>query len=241
MALKTDIAQMATKDDLVTLQSNLQKQTKGLIAEAVGPLKTDITELRQRMDIQEKKQKAAPSASSGSSSYIPADIKIILDSLDPAHKRIVFSGFPLDMACKERTTHIEKFLAKFPSVPKYISVGVIPKGPKNNRSATKMSFVEFCSSDDAYSALKVLKSEKLEFGSVSITIKGALTKVNGTRNYSLGAAERMIRATPDVKADGIKIDWKTRKIEYGGEEVFCQQQNELKGTFMGAFSHLVLP
>ena len=186
--LTSMMGQMALKSDLTSLRQEITQDTRASIAEAVVPIKSEIAELRERILVLEK-QKTVPSASSGSS-YIPADIKIILDSLDPAHKRIVFSGFPLDMACKERTKHIEKFLVKYPSLPKYISVGVIPKGPKNNRTATKMSFVEFSSSDDAYSALKLLKSEKLEFGSASITIKGALTKVNGTRNYSLGAAEK---------------------------------------------------
>ena len=141
----------------------------------------------------------------------------------------------------EREKSITDFFHGHQAVPKFNSIGIIWKGPKNNRTSTNMCFVEFFTPDDAAAALKELKNKKLEFGSTSILIKGALTKVNGSRNWSLRAAEKVLQGVPDIKKDGLKIDWKTRNVEYGGAIAFDQQPNDLKGSFVEPFTHLILP
>ena len=120
-------------------------------------------------------------------------------------------------------------------------MGTIFKGPKNNRQPSKMSFVEYFASDDSSTALKKLKNDKIEVGPTSITIKGALAKTNGARNWALRAAEKILQEVPDIKIDDVKLVWPKREIEYGGTVVFKQEKNDLKGTFLEKFVHLTLP
>jgi hypothetical protein len=104
-ATKADVAKMVSKEDLKSLQSSLLKETKGLVADAVQPLKTDIIELRARMDAQEKRPAQTQLASSSTMS--PA-VKQLIDGLDPAHRRISLSGFPEKVPASERFEHIDK-------------------------------------------------------------------------------------------------------------------------------------
>ena len=195
MATKTDLEKMeksmASKSDLQSMEASIVKNTKIHISEAVDPLKSEICDLRARVGKIEDQGVSSPAAQT---STITPEIKTMLANLDPAHKRIAFSGFPTSMAQDERTKLIEKFLVGFQNLPKIQNIGLILKGPRNNRQATNISYVEFYSTDDVSEVLVITKGSSFKVGNESITPKRALTKINGSRNWALREAEKMIKA-----------------------------------------------
>ena len=228
---------MVSKEDLANMHSALVKQTKGLICDAVSPLKSDINDLCARMDRQEKTSaQVQPSSSSMS-----PDVKQLIDGLDPAHRRISMSGFPEKMPASERANHIDKFVKSIDGFPFVVTTGTIFKGPKNNRKPTKCSFVEFSTTDSVRDALSLVKNKSFQVGDASITIKNALSKINGVRNYSLREAERMAKEHVSIGKDTITIDWKAREVKKGLVAIFVQLREKTKGTFQGDFSTLSLP
>ena len=82
------------------------------------------------------------------------------------------------------------------------------KGPKNNRQATKVSYVEYFSRGDVSEVLKITKESSFNVGSVSISPKKALTQINGARNWALREVEKLIKAFVGGNQEDIKIDWK---------------------------------
>ena len=98
LSIKMDT--MASNTDLVAMRQDITEDTKKSITEALGPIKTEVSELRERLNLtiaDLEKQKALYYAGGGAgssySSNIPPDIKIILDCLDPAHKVLFLLGF----------------------------------------------------------------------------------------------------------------------------------------------------
>ena len=105
-------SETATKKDLVDMKNDIRKETRGFISDAVSPLKEELSEVHKgSLQLQERTNKlennpGSPSHAAQSTSISP-EVKVLLDSLDPAHKRIAFKGFPLSMLQEERRKYIE--------------------------------------------------------------------------------------------------------------------------------------
>ena len=136
----------------------------------------------------------------------------------------------------------KKILETFSNLPSLKTSGAIYKGPRNNRTITGKSFIEFGSRDDARAAMKILKDAPSPAG-FTIKIKAALTKVNGSRNWALGEAERMLIdfVKNNQEKPQVTIEWKERCVKIGTEICFSQEPADLKGKFVGIASHLNLP
>ena len=242
MALKTDIARMATKDDLATLQTNLQKQTKGLIADAVGPLKSDITELRQRMDIQENRHVEVPSSLSSTS--LSKDQFQMMSKLDPSNRRIAFLGFPDISTAEQRYNWMkDHVMTKIPNC-RYVGIDHFFKGPRNAKVLSKASFVEFCTEEAARAALQTIGGKNTKFtysDNVSpIVVKPAISEINMKRNWSLKKATELI-TTKCGKGVDVKANFgNERNIIVRGEVAFEQHSTDLAGQFKGDFIGLSL-
>ena len=182
-SLSTKLDSMASKDDRQTLKKDMIQETKVLVSEAVDPLKSDVCDVKKRLVKLETAP--APSSSTSSSSAIRPDVKMLLDSLDPAHKQITFHGFSVEMDQKARAQNMQKFLEGYPNIPVVRNFVAHLKGPRNSKQITKMSYAEFSSVDDAREALKVLKTASFQISTNKITIKGSLTKINSARNWAL--------------------------------------------------------
>ena len=238
--MSTKMDGMASKKDLQELRKEVTKETKGIVSDAVHPLKSDLCEIRTR--VAKLESAPIPGNSSAAPATMSAEVKSILDSLDPAHKQIVFSGFPEKLPHAERIQLIQLFLNGIPDTPPLKTSGIIYKGPRNNRQETKMSFIEYGSTDDARALLKKIKELPCILGGQNIKIKAGLTKVNGARNYHLGEAARIITEfskTYDSSVVQITIGWKERIVKRGLVDILFQQKNdELKGTFGGIAAHL---
>lgn len=99
-AIEEQIDSMASKQDLVTMQTNLLTRTKGLISDAVHPLETEITLLHERMTAME----TTPQATSGSSTSNKTvkDLQHIVNQLDPALRRVSFITWPKSVSTEKR-------------------------------------------------------------------------------------------------------------------------------------------
>lgn len=219
-ATKADVAKMASKDDLIGLQSSILSQTQGLIQDAVDPLKSDICDMKSRVSKIEAAAAHGTSSSHPSSSSLSPNIKQLIDGLDPAHRRISLSGFPEKMTARERSGHIDKFFFSIPGFSHVVTTGIIFKRPKNDRKPTKFSFVEFSTTDTVREALTLVKNTNVSVDGATITIKNALTKIDGVRNYSLREAEKMAKDRVSTGKDTITMDWKTRCVNHGTTAIF---------------------
>ena len=120
----------AMKSDLAELSATMDQKMKVTVAEAVDPLKSEVHDLKVRVQTLEAK----PATTSASS--VPSEVQSMIDNLDPAHRRIALLGFPQEMQPDARLKHIEGLLKKFPSF-RAIDYGTICKGPHNDRKATR--------------------------------------------------------------------------------------------------------
>ena len=115
------------------------------------------------------------------------------------------------------------------------------KGPKNKREITRFSYVEYFSTDDVKTVLDFVKNTPLNVGGDSISVKRALTKINGSRNWALREAEKLVKAFAENISGEVKLQWPTRSVLLNDLEVFKQTTDDMKGTFSGARKDLKLP
>eukprot|EP00973_Karenia_brevis_P035902 4953134-Karenia_brevis.AAC.1 len=161
-------------------------------------------------------------------------------SLDPAHRRVAFLGFPESLPPSERIAKIEKFLEKFSEFHP-TATGTFYKGPHNARQPTQTCYVEFADAEVAVAFLNKVKNESLEVNGSDIKFKKALTKVNAARNWALRKAKDLIDDASEGHHKPVKIDWPSRTVKANDVVAFSQIKSQLKGTFHAPFANLSLP
>ena len=178
-----------TKKDITDLRTSISQEIRGSITAAVSPLKEDIAatrseigDLRNRVSVLESIPTGSSSSGMNISTVISPEVKSMLDSLDPAHRQIVFTGFDLSMTQPDRTKMIQNFISGFSTVPSSSNFGAILTGPSNKRVITDKSYVEFSSIDDARAALKIMESGVFHVSGKETRVKAALSKINRSRN-----------------------------------------------------------
>ena len=164
----------------------------------------------------------------------------MLSNLDPATRRVAIVGFPDRLSAQDRLAEVDRLMQNFPSI-KFNDHGNFMKGPRNRRTLTPASYVEFSSSDARDDALKVMgTSANLSTGE-RLKVKAAITKLNSHRNWALRAAKDVAEKSPLCIGKNIDLDMKNRVLKVGGEVAFQQNPNETSGSFTSKFSSLKLP
>ena len=235
------------------LRTSISQEIRGSITAAVSPLKeaivatrSEIGDLRNRVSVLESIPTGSSSSGMNTSTVLSPEVKSMLDSLDPAHRQIVFTGFDLSMTQPDRTKLIQNFISGFSTVPSSSNFGAIFTGPSNKRAIADKSYVEFSSIDDARAALKIMESGVFHVSGKKTRVKAALSKINRSRNWALRAAKTILaefaKTSNDFKNVEVEIVWKgERGVKVGTERLFIQNRDELKGSFVGCASHLKLP
>ena len=113
----------------------------------------------------------------------------MIDSLDPAHKRIALLGMPSNWDASRRVSEAKQFAQTLAPQLKVVDADNIFKGPHNARTMTKNTYLEFNNRDAAKAFLAKIVDGKAQLSGNSVAVKPALTKINGRRNYSLRKAE----------------------------------------------------
>ena len=227
----------ASKEDLNKLKADLKAETKVMISESVDPVKDDMRELRDRVASLET---ARVPAGSASADHLPRDVQQMLNSLDPALRRVAFVGFPSESSAEARIKVIDDFISKYPSFQK-VATGNFYTGPRSDRKLSKAGFAEFVSDDVREAFVKAVGNESATMLGSTITVKRAKTKVNNARNYSLRAACDKLKASPEARGKNIQLEWKDRVVKVDSTVAFEQKKEDLSGKFVGSFAHMRLP
>ena len=226
------------KADLAELRSDLKREVKVAVAEAVDPVKDEVSDLKTRVSALEARPTTA--GSNGGSSSLPKEVQTMLSNLDPATRRVAFVGFPGGMSAQDRLAEVARIMRNFPSI-KFSDHGNFMKGPRSNRSMTPASYVEFASSDARDDALKAMGSSANLSTGERLKVKAAITKLNSHRNWALRAAKEVLEKSSLCTGRNIELDMKSRVVKVGGEVAFQQAPNETAGNFTPKFSSLKLP
>eukprot|EP00973_Karenia_brevis_P021017 2890295-Karenia_brevis.AAC.1 len=133
----------------------------------------------------------------------------------------------------------EQLRKRIPNFDDYdVVYGSFFKGPRSNRTITKNGFVEFASEDVCSIVFQVLKGANVREFSANggnIKIRAALTQINRKRNWALRRAEDLLKSSPLIQGNEVKIDFATRVVKVGNTNAFVQSKFEVTGAFAEAY------
>ena len=243
-ALSDKMDKMAMKSDLEEMRTHLTAETKIIVAEAVDPLKSEMHDVRHRVDglseeIETVKSRlqaveAAPVRHEQEQSEEIKALRKAMTNLqrDVKGGQVLFLGFPLKMPDDERLALIDSFVqAHAPDLSqKIIKKGSFHKGAGNE--ATSASYIEFLDSGSAKSFLNKAKGKSITAQGSTVNIKGPRGPFQIARNDSLRAALKTAQEVfPQASTS---IDWMERVVKKDDETVYKQPKNEIVGQWVGS-------
>ena len=236
----------ATKSDVETMTSEMRQQTKIMISEAVDPLKAEVYDLKQQMAVLQDNRGAADGGPTSVSRPIQEleEMRSVINTMDPAKKRVSLIGFSDSLNADERIRQIENFMKdKFPTV-RYVAIDNFYSGPYSDRRINKASYVEFSSAEAANQFLKNVKehhNSKSVIGGNEVSFKPARTKLGGKRNHSIRTANELVSKHPQAVGKEVVIEWKERQVTVDGAPAFKQLKDQMGGDFLPPYNDLRLP
>ena len=129
---------------------------------------------------------------SGSSRLTKEDIQL-LNSFDPATRRIAFIGFKSEMSETAREAELKKFTDSVGEIFQY-QFGHFYNGPRNNKMLYPASYLQFHSEAVAQKFLSAANGKIFRVNRENINIKSAVTKTNLNKNWAMRKAEELIKA-----------------------------------------------
>ena len=223
-------AEVATKADLATLQSDLLKATEELVQTKVKPLEEKLSKLSLEHEALKKKVASLEAGKQGDRQKA--------DPADPAHKRVAFLNFPPALVPEQRLEAMREYCKKFPN-HQPLAVANKYKGPYNDRKCSAHGYAEFSDRDSRNHFLTAAGGQDLQVQGATVKVKSAKTQFNSQRDYSLYKAEELLKAGLEGKT--VTLERETRSVKVDGEVAFKQEKTEAAGTFLGAYSHFSLP
>ena len=167
----------------------------------------------------------------------------LVNSLDPALRRVALIGFSESLSAGERVQRITAAMRSKHAEAHFTSIGNFYTGPPHDQKLTKVSFIEFSDPQSMRHFLSKFGDDRkfLLEDQTALTCKAARTKINNQRNHSLRKAGELLKASPLNAGKVVRIEWKDRKVTVGGADAFVQDKGETRGQFCAAFSSLSLP
>ena len=147
-ALSARFDTLATKDDLSTLRTDLEKHTDDTVQAAVNPVRQEVQELRVRV-------RTLETAGSGGTWKEK-------DRADPARKQVAVLGWPEEWEGHRRLNTLEEWVKT--NFPNSRATGYTNeyKGDYNNRVVAKAAYVNFASEDEARNLTKGAKDRNVQ-------------------------------------------------------------------------------
>jgi len=207
----------------------------------VAPVKSELSELKQRVDAVEAKTASGSLQPSPNASLAETKLHKFMDAHDPARKRIAFIGWPDATTVGDRIKELEKFIKLHAPHARIVESDNFYYGPYNDRKPNKVAYAEFSSRDATKRVLDHIKQHELKIGDNIILIKPARTKFSGQRNSSLRKACELIEASPESASKKVEINWLERQVEVNKIAAFTQGKTEAGGTFVAPYTSIVLP
>ena len=237
-AMSNKLDKMALKSDIDVMQENMAKVTREMISEAVDPIKDEIHDIKSRISKIESHERPDKAHATGPT-RTSADVIKFMNDNDPAHKRIVFIGFPDSASADARIQAVENHLAQHLRGMRVSEVENFSKGPYNDRKLTNVAYAGLSSRDAAKRALTILDSVPFIVDGSNIKIKAARSQLNSQRNVFINKAHDMIKGSELSKQKSVKIEWKERQVTVIDIVAFSQDKSELHGTFRAPYAELV--
>ncbi len=244
------------------LHSSVPDQVKVAVAEAVDPLKDELSNVKVKVELAEAnvsdmnlriseqstsieqiRDELQEMKMSGGSSRDPRYTKAG-HRRDVAHKRVAFIGFPASSKEVTRIEKMEEFMAKhFKDIRVRFTDDSVTEGPAGKSSVTTNGFVEVGSSHMVTKIITKVKEDKLKLeGFPDVVIKRGISELDRRRNWALKKAAELIRADPAASKGKIETKDKDRAVSVNGTVAYSQKQRyDPDGQFEGKFQHLKLP
>ena len=224
----------ATKALIGQSETKIRNEMQEQISKAVDPLKDEMSDLRNKISQLE-------TTSSSSNSGMTKETMSLLNSFDPALRRVAFIGFKLGTSETDRTIDLQRWASSVGNFGEY-QTGHFYNGPRNNKILSVASYMEYHSEMMAQNFIIAAKDKQfcLTTGE-KVKVKIAVTKINSSRNWALRKAEDLIKSDSVTGNRVLKTDWKNRTITVGGNIVFNQCPTDLKGSFVDEYVHLKFP
>ena len=230
LPVNTSIAKL--QGDILAIKENAV--TKKELADAVGPIKSEVDVLSKRMAALELRP--APSASSSAE---VASLQRLVQSLEHElhSKRVLFIGWPADVPHSAREKFILQLVGEQAShmLEHRPVVGTFQKGPRNSRTNSATSFIDFGSAELATNFLTIVKDKKMEYEGHGIDVKPPRSAFQTQRNNFLRDMEKKVKASQKAEGQSVELDWKGRSIKMGNLTVFEQAKGHVSGTWHEPF------
>ena len=225
------------------------------MTDSLQPRNTNLTELTgrpttftTRVETLEQRP-ASSSANTATDNALAKTVQrqqALLEKLDPANKAVVFVGFPRTVTAKQRTSYLQDDLRSQDLVLTYANIDSIYQGPWNERTLTKVAFVEFHSNTQREDFLKPRKDEKItltlpENSTATLRLDRKKTNRQRQRNYSLRHAKELLEKHFENKGATAKLNWqltdstskksnRNRMVTVNDTPAFTQTPPDLTGT-----------
>ena len=226
-ALSARFDTLATKDDLTTLRTDLEKHTRDTVSAAVDPVRQEVQQLQARVRSLETADKAGTWKEK--------------DRADPARKQVAVLGWPEQLEAGQRLEQLEKLVKE--KLPDFrpVTYSNEYKGPYTNRRLGKAVYVHLATEDEARNLVKAAKDREVapEVGGSKLRLVPAKTARFKQRDWALSKAEELLKESAEGRA--VEVQKKERTVKVGGVVAFKQEKDDAKGNFVGSFSHLTLP
>ncbi len=231
------------------LHADVSDRVKVAVAEAVDPIKdnladvkvkvetaeTNVSDLSVRMDSMEAHMKQLMS---GDKSPGGASGRWFAVADERARRQVAFKEFPKRIQPEDRIVKIQNYMKEYHPEKRAVHIGHVYD---KDRNITRHAIAEFIALQAAKAIISAGKPFKVENSEVKV--KPALSGTDISRNWTLAAAEQLIREDP--KLGGRKVDVKRaqgRGVYVAGSAAFLQQnRRDPRGTFENEFTHLKLP
>ena len=229
----------ATKEDLTTLRTQMQSDTKVLVAQAVDPVKDEVSDLKTRLTTLEHQVNTGASSNSEVSSLqkMVGRLERELNS-----KKVTFIGWPATLDETSRSAAVLKFVQdKVPTLASSItSQCSYEKFQKESgpRTLSGVHSVEFSTPGQARKFLSKAKDLVIQHAGSTIDIKPPRNQQQTDRNNSLRDLLKKVQDSGRPNAKSAEIEWLAtpRKIKIGQEVIYEQNLRGVGGKLPGSFS-----
>ena len=250
--LESLMGAVALQEDLRVSQVETLESMRAVVADELTPILTELGAIKEhgvsKSDVKDvvepmkdqiaKLQLQVQSLERGSSSLRTSSRN------DPAHLRLAFTGFT-DESLDRRVALLTGFMKAHIPGERFATIDTAMSGPRDNRKAANVSFVQFHTEAARDRALELVKAKSAELKNDSggnLRIERARTEAQRERNWVMRKAEEILKDSlkgqdPDIKYHVAKGQ---RKLTANGQDAFVQPNGE-RGRFVGSYAPLQVP
>ena len=225
------MASMATKNDLDDLKTNIEANTKIIVAEAVDPIKDEMVDIKARISkLEETPQTSSASGGGvGGGNTVSRDLQKQMDEMKENMKNmdiptdpkltsttIVIGGFVNFTSLSDASKWLDDFLWEaYAPTPVEIFIR------RADGEYSGVFFAKFASPTDRIKALGVLKSKLAEVGDKTKWANVDLpTEIQAPEKFALGVKKQLVQwGTYTAASIRVEVEGPSKIIKAQGKEI----------------------